>query len=138
MDNDDGLKKVYDPNAERILRTGSIENDDVTIYTVPAAHNFYLEEVSLSVQLGQNPGLGFTYVYWLRGIDLYYVRDLCQIWIYVEDLNGNVMAGCMKSDHAIFPSGLLIPAGDMIVVVSNNAGLIAEGNISGFTVSDYV
>lgn len=130
------MVKVHDPNAVRIMETGVAENDNAEVYLVPAAHNFYLEEASLSIEV-DGPASGFAYLYWLRGSDLYYVRDICQIWIYTTDLNGHIMAGATPGDHAVFPSGLLIPAGDMLVVVSEEVGLTAEGNISGFLVSDY-
>lgn len=124
------LKKVYDPNAERILKTGAIENDGLEIYEVPADHSLYLEEASLSIELGQVASSEYCYLYWESGIGAY-IRDLCQIYWY-EDKGVAVM---MKvGDHAIFPSGLLIPGGDVIWLISPAAGYLAEGSISGHLV----
>ena len=130
------MVKVHDPHAERILRTAFAEDDDAEVYLVPAEHNFYLEEASLSIEVN-GPESGFGYLYWLRGSDMYYVRDICQIWVYTAPVNGRIMTGATRGDHSLFPSGLKIPAGDMLVIVSHETGLIAEGNISGFLVSDY-
>lgn len=123
------LKKVYDPNAERIMETGEIENNDLAIYTVPVGHSLYLEETSLSIELGQVASSEYCYLYWDSGGE--YIRDLCQIFWY-QDKGVAVM---MKvGDHAIFPSGLLMHAGDVIWLVSPAAGYLAEGNISGHLV----
>jgi len=131
------MHKVYDSNAERIMETLSIENDEVMMYLVPDGHNFFLEEASLSVEVN-GPDSGYAYLYWLRGGDWYYMRDICQIWVYTEDVNGRLMVGAVNSDHSIFPSFLKIPAGDLLVLVSQEVGLIAEGNFSGFLASDYL
>ena len=134
MDNDGGLKKVYDPNAERILRMETIENNMVVFYTVPIAHNLYLEEASISLEISDNINSGFVYINWFTD-GMAYVRDLCQIWIWADKLG--VPVGMTVGDHAVFPSGLFLPAGHMVAVTSSRAGMIAEGSFSGFLVSDY-
>lgn len=130
------MHKVYAPNnGERILATLATENDDIEIYTVPADHNFYLEEANLNIELN-GPNSGFGYIYWMRGGDMYYVRDICQIWIYTAEVNGRIMTGAMTGDHSVFPSFLRLAANDMLRIVSAETGLIAEGNISGFLVEE--
>ena len=132
-DYDASLKKVYDPNAERVIRTGTIQNNGLLIYEVPAGHSLYLEEASLSIELTWLVvSSEFCYLYWVRADDMYYVRDLCQIYWFVGKQGAVAM---MKvGDHSVFPSGLLIPAGDMIWLMSPAPGYLAEGNISGHLV----
>ena len=124
------LKKVYDPNAERITEHGAIENSDLEIYLVPAGHSLYLEEAELSIAIENPASSEYSYLYWESGGD--YVRDLCQIFWYVDK---QVVTMMKVGDHSVFPSGLLIPAGDIIWLVSPVAGHIAEGSISGHLVA---
>ena len=126
---DEVLKKVYDPNAERIMRTGAIEDNGLLIYEVPDGHSFYLEEAALSIEVSRAVASDYCYLYWQRGADAYYVRDLCQIFWFVGKQGAIAM---MKvGDHSVFPSGLLMAAGDMIWLISEEAGYAAEGKISG-------
>ncbi len=124
------FKKVYDPNAERITEHGSVENGDLELYVVPAGHSLYLEEVELSIWLDAQIGSSeYCYVYWARG--MVYIRDLCRIFWYMDKGAVTMMK---VGDHAVFPSGLLIPAGDVIWLVSPATGYVAEGSISGHLV----
>ena len=130
-------REVFDPLRTRVVLSQTIVGDNIIIYTVPPNCNFYLEEVSLSIALlGQGPwGSGYCNVYWLRS-DAYYVRDLCQIWLWAQEKNGQFIDCATQGDHAIFPSFLKIPANDMIMLVAQAWSVGAEGNISGFLVTE--
>ena len=129
-------REVFDPNRERIVLSQAIINDNINIYVVPVNYNFFLEEVSLSIELiGQNWGSGYSGVYWERS-NGYYVRDLCQIWLWAEEKNGGFIDTAIPGDHAIFPSFLKIPANDLIILVGTAFNVEVEGNISGFLVNE--
>ena len=124
------LKKVYDPNAERIMETGAIEDNALAIYEVPAEHSLYLEEASLSIEFTQVGSSEYCYLYWASAVGAY-IRDICQIFWFV---NKGVIAMMKVGDHSVFPSGLLIPAGHVLWLISPAAGYLAEANISGHLV----
>ena len=117
---------MHDPYAERIVLRVGAENETAIVYTVPAEHNFWLEECDLSPW---DLAVGFCVVYIRNELDVT-VRSLVSITICSE-------VGAVVSDHAIFPSFLKIAAGYDICVMSDAAGLDAMGAISGFLTSDY-
>ena len=116
--------KIHDPNRERIVLRDHAEAETTIIYTVPAEHIFYLEEVDLSPW---EFAIGFCSVF-LRDEADDTVRGFASITI-------STLVGAIVSDHAVFPSFIRCEAGYDICAYSDAVNLDAHGSISGFLVT---